>query len=95
MSQYVNSKKGMFFAGDRVVNQKFIDDPKFLVPDGASGSDWQWASKPGKKKPYSAKDRIEQMIIYFEGVLYGVMQMNLGDTLPLLDSTNNAIFNEL
>ena len=99
MSGFLNSAaKGMFFpdTGGSFV-QSFVTDPTWQVP--AKGAGWVWGNNGNGNSapPWSAVASMKTMIVYFERVLYGVLEMRSDNDnmLALIDQTNNRIYLEL
>lgn len=92
MSQYLNGDaKGMFFpAAGKSFQQPYVDEADWLIPQDGVG--WTWRVT---KTTWSAEDSLNEMIGYFEKVLYGVLEMKTNNMLDLIDRTNNAIYSEL
>lgn len=95
MSVYLNSNaKSMLFPPEgRTFDEKFVHDPSYEMPNSMAG--WTWPSNGGVGPPYSAKDALDEMLGYFERVLYGVLEMKSDNLLKLIDQTNNAIYKRL
>lgn len=91
MSQYLNGDaKGIFFSN---FQQTFVGDPNFVI--NAAGTNWQWPSAGGSTTMFSADDELRKMILYFEKVLLGVLEMKEDPMLDLMDRTNNNVWKAL
>ncbi|KAI1393091.1 uncharacterized protein F4822DRAFT_426286 [Hypoxylon trugodes] len=93
MSQYLNGDgKGKFFVDPtKTLPNTFFGDPNFAIQNNAG---WKWANdKEGNQM--SAEDTLRTMIIYFETVLLGVLEMKSDSMLPLMDKTNNRVYDAL
>ncbi|KAJ2994819.1 hypothetical protein NUW58_g1447 [Xylaria curta] len=94
MSQYVNGDgKGLFFAdATQPLKKFFVNDPNFAISNTGA---WKWPTgkSPGQT---SAIDTLRTMINkYFETVLLGALEMKSDPMLPLIDRTNNRIYNAM
>ena len=95
MSQYLNGNaKANFFpnAGDQF-EQRYVNDPQWVVPRHCAG--WIWRSNGNPGPPWAVVDSFEEVIWYFEVVFYGVLEMKTDNMFDLIDQTNSAIYSEL
>lgn len=85
MSGYLNFLKGSFFNP----SIQYIQFTSRLIPDNGAG--WIWPTTHSRGV-YSAYDTLITMINQLEKILYGVLEMNTDNMLPLIDKTNNRIY---
>lgn len=80
----------MFFNGSFV--QAYAGQPAFQILPTPIGA-WQWSTIVGPSPGiFSADDTLRTMILYFESVLLGALEMKTDPMLDLIDMTNNRIF---
>lgn len=94
MSQYLNGDgKGIFFAnaGNLPTNQ-IVGDAAFDIKNVPTS--WKWDTS-GSGTPRSADDTLRAMIMHFEKVVLGSLVMKGDSVLPLIDRTNNRIYDAL
>lgn len=94
MSQYLNGDgKGIFFAnaGNLPTNQ-IVGDAAFDIKNDPTS--WKWDTS-GSGTPRSADDTLRAMIMHFEKVVLGSLVMKGDSMLPLIDRTNNRIYDAL
>ncbi|KAI1771557.1 hypothetical protein F4818DRAFT_207037 [Hypoxylon cercidicola] len=93
MSQFLNGDgKGKFFADAKnPLPNTFVGNSQFAIKNDPT---WKWA-KGKSATQMSATDTLRVMITHFETVLLGALEMKSDSMLPLMDRTNNRIYDAL